>query len=137
MHSMNCTEEKAPGNSCAPGFGAFPLKKMNLVCATSIAFLRIAAMQLYRFVSCSAALVPGAVVATLALVVSVRAATYTTFDPAGSTATKVLNISAGVITGSYVDGSGASHGFVRAANGTITAFDPMGSLGTYAKSVNK
>jgi len=28
------------------------------------------------------------------------------------------------------------HGFVRANNGAITSFDPPGSLGTIAKSIN-
>jgi predicted membrane protein len=43
--------------------------------------------------------------------------------------------------GSYTDSKNASHGFVRAANGTITKFDPKGSgkgayQGTYALSIN-
>ena len=36
----------------------------------------------------------------------------------------------------YRDGAGA-HGFLRAANGTITSFDVPGASGTYAQGVSK
>ena len=42
----------------------------------------------------------------------------------------------GVITGTYVNAKGVFHGFVRAADGIITAFDPEGSKGTQAYVVN-
>jgi predicted membrane protein len=44
---------------------------------------------------------------------------------------------AGVITGFYTDANSASHGFVRAANGTITTFDAPGAVnGTFPLSIN-
>lgn len=43
----------------------------------------------------------------------------------------------GVIVGSYVDGNNLIHGFVRAADGKITTFDPPGaSQGTYVGNIN-
>jgi hypothetical protein len=65
-----------------------------------------------------------------------------TFDVPGAAGTCASSINpAGVITGSYVDASGASHGFLRAAGGTITSFDAPGagtgaSQGTGAFSIN-
>src|SRR4051794_28851297 len=53
-----------------------------------------------------------------------HAATYTTFDPAGSVFTRPTSINdAGVITGFYGKSLFVFHGFVRAADGTITSFD--------------
>src|ERR1019366_6375757 len=43
---------------------------------------------------------------------------------------------AGAITGDYRDASGTFHGFVRAADGTITDFDVPGSTGTSPSSIN-
>jgi hypothetical protein len=51
---------------------------------------------------------------------------------------------AGDITGTYIDASGVAHGFVRAANGTMTPFDAPGAgtagtslfPGTAAVSIN-
>jgi len=43
---------------------------------------------------------------------------------------------AGVIACPYVDSSGTTHGMVRAADGTITAFDPPGSFGTIPSGIN-
>ncbi|MBV8672357.1 MAG: hypothetical protein JOZ33_02895, partial [Acidobacteriaceae bacterium] len=43
---------------------------------------------------------------------------------------------AGAITGTYVDSNSISHGFVRSANGTITEFDPTGSVSTNPASIN-
>jgi hypothetical protein len=43
---------------------------------------------------------------------------------------------AGVIAGSYQDASGTFHGFLRVADGTITAFDPSGSLQTISSGIN-
>jgi hypothetical protein len=63
---------------------------------------------------------------------------FTTFDApgAGSTAnsgqgTLALAINlAGTISGVYVDANGMGHGFVRSPDGTITSFDPSGSVFT-------
>jgi len=44
--------------------------------------------------------------------------------------------SAGTITGFYVDASSARHGFVRAANGVITEFDPTGSILTNPNAID-
>jgi hypothetical protein len=58
-------------------------------------------------------------------------ATYTNFDPPGSTNTQPYCINnAGTIAGNYYDGSGVSHGFLRAVDGTITTFDPPRSTNT-------
>src|SRR5215469_7478917 len=63
---------------------------------------------------------------------------YTEFDPSGSATTQPISINAGVITGFYL-GSADSlyHGFVRAADGTITSFDPSGSVNTFCLSINR
>jgi hypothetical protein len=46
------------------------------------------------------------------------AATYTTFDPLGSTGTQPQGINpAGAITGYYYDATGVAHGLVRAPTG--------------------
>jgi hypothetical protein len=42
----------------------------------------------------------------------------------------------GVISGHYADASGVLHGFVRAANGQITEFDPPGTLDTFVQGIN-
>ena len=42
----------------------------------------------------------------------------------------------GAITGFYVDASSVQHGFVRAANGTITEFDPTGSIFTNPNAID-
>lgn len=48
-------------------------------------------------------------------------------NPAYGYATTGIAINtAGVVAGRYVDNTGVSHGFVRAANGAITTFDPTG-----------
>jgi hypothetical protein len=53
-----------------------------------------------------------------------HAATYTTFDPAGSVFTRPTSINdAGVITGFYGKSLFVFRGFVRTADGTITAFE--------------
>jgi hypothetical protein len=70
--------------------------------------------------------------------------TFTTIDPPGSTgaavafgypSTQPIN-PAGAITGDYFDASGASHGFLRAPDGTFTRFDPPGSTFTIPQSIN-
>src|SRR5438552_14348032 len=65
------------------------------------------------------------------------AATITTFDAAGGqTKTYPQSISQAGITGYYYDSGNASHGFVRAVDGTITTFDVPGSVDTNARSIN-
>jgi hypothetical protein len=78
-----------------------------------------------------------AVVGSVGLSRSTHAATYTTFDPSGSTTTFALSIDGGAITGWYFDSNNVSHGFLRAADGTITAFDPKESVSTQALSISK
>lgn len=63
--------------------------------------------------------------------------TISTFDVPGATSTQPSGINTkGQITGSYVDSSGVTHGFVRANNGKITTFDAPGSPGTTATAIN-
>ena len=52
------------------------------------------------------------------------------FTPAGINPT-------GVITGFYVDANSVQHGFVRAANGMITEFDPPGSILTNPNAIDQ
>ena len=63
-----------------------------------------------------------------------------TFDVPGSNGTVATSINpSGEITGYYYGPTGpGSHGFVRAAHGTITTFDApgAGSNGTAATSIN-
>src|SRR5205823_4676119 len=42
----------------------------------------------------------------------------------------------GVIAGSFDDSDHPGHGYVRAANGSITTFDPPGSTGAFVSSIN-
>jgi len=58
--------------------------------------------------------------------------TFTTFDPPGSQGTSPVSINpAGQITGNYFDANFITHGFLRAADATITSFDaPGASFGT-------
>jgi hypothetical protein len=44
---------------------------------------------------------------------------------------------AGAITGSYRDASFVNHGFLRAADGSFTSFDPPGSILTQPNSINQ
>jgi hypothetical protein len=69
--------------------------------------------------------------------------TFVTFDVPGAgtasfqgTLPFSLNPS-GAITGYYVDAAGVYHGFLRAADGTITAIDPPGSVFTQAWNINE
>jgi hypothetical protein len=55
--------------------------------------------------------------------------TFTTFDPPGSQGTSPASINpAGQIVGTYFDSNFATHGFVRATDGTITSFDAPGMI---------
>ena len=74
-----------------------------------------------------------ALTAALALSVSApaTAAKITVFDVSGSTGTYADAINGpGAITGWYLDSKSNAHGFVRAADGTYTTFDPKRSAGT-------
>jgi hypothetical protein len=72
----------------------------------------------------------------LSLSAGAQEATFTTFDPPGSTGTQVNSINpAGVITGYYFEGNN-SHGFLRARDGTFTKFDPPGASDTFPASIN-
>lgn len=69
---------------------------------------------------------------------------FTTFDvpgagtgPVQGTGLNTVSVNpAGEITGTYVDASNTLHGFLRAAGGAITAFDPAGSVSTIPYSIN-
>ena len=64
-------------------------------------------------------------------------ATFTTFDPAGSTQTAPTSINtAGAITVDYIDANHVYHGFVRSPRGAFTTFDGPGSTVTQANSIN-
>jgi hypothetical protein len=61
----------------------------------------------------------------------------TTFDPSAALSTYAMSINNnGAITGSYVDGGYATHGFVRSPDGTMKTFDPPGSAGTNPSRIN-
>ena len=65
------------------------------------------------------------------------AQTYSTFDPPGAVNTYPTGInSLGDVAGTYTDSFGASHGFLRTANGTITTFDAPGSFETVPYGIN-
>src|SRR5205085_63635 len=65
-------------------------------------------------------------------------ATYISFDPPGSAFTQPVQINAvGTVDGVYADSSGVKHGFLRAADGSITTFDVTGAVGTYGAGINK
>ena len=60
---------------------------------------------------------------------------FITFDVPG-TLQNVNGINpAGAITGWYSDTSGVFHGFLRTLDGTITTFDPPGSIGTLPSAI--
>lgn len=70
--------------------------------------------------------------------------TFTTFDVPGAgtgpfqgTGTFGVAINPALATaGTYTDAGGTTHGFLRAGDGTITAFDPQGSVFTFPASIN-
>jgi len=70
--------------------------------------------------------------------------TFTTFDvPGAGTGTfqgtggfGVAINPARATAGTYTDAGGTPHGFLRAGDGTITAFDPQGSVFTFPASIN-
>ena len=70
--------------------------------------------------------------------------TFTTFDVPGAgtgafqgTGLFGVGINAvGAIAGTYTDASNVVHGFLRTRDGTITTYDPPGSVGTFADSIN-
>src|ERR1700722_14934136 len=71
-----------------------------------------------------------------------HAATYVKFDAPGAgtqsaqgTTPESIN-SSSAISGEYIDSGGVEHGFVRATDGTITSFDPTGSVQTFASDLN-
>jgi hypothetical protein len=71
--------------------------------------------------------------AYLCVAAPIDAQTITVFDVPGSTATHPTTISpAGMVAGSYLDVTGAEHGFIRDTNGHITTFDAPASIGTRA-----
>ena len=64
-------------------------------------------------------------------------ATFTTIDVNGASNTYAQAINAGgAVTGYYQTADYADHGFVRAADGTITTFDPTGATITTPLSIN-
>ena len=80
--------------------------------------------------------------AALALAISAVAATgpaagetFITFQVSGHDTYAYAINAGGAVAGSY--GSGISHGHVRAADGTITTFDPEGSSDTFPLSINR
>jgi uncharacterized membrane protein len=66
-----------------------------------------------------------------------NAASFTTFDQQGSTATYPYAINDhGKIAGTFFDSQGVQHGFFRDRTGEITTFDVSDSMGTSPNSVN-
>src|SRR5437870_3076923 len=62
---------------------------------------------------------------------------FITFQVSGNNTYASAINAGGAVTGSYVDASSISHGYVRAADGAITTFDPQGSQGTFPASINR
>jgi hypothetical protein len=61
---------------------------------------------------------------------------FLTIDLPGATATYLGAVNdAGILTGSYNDASGVSHGFVETGS-EIVSFDPPDSTGTYPSGIN-
>lgn len=90
------------------------------------------------------ALVLGLVMCTLGPCLSAGAqqGTFTTFDAPGAgtglnqgTFPVAIN-PAGAVTGYYYDANFVIHGFLRAGDGTLTAFDPPGSQFTFVTGIN-
>ena len=76
-------------------------------------------------------------VCALALGISATAQTIITFDPQGSVLTEALAVNdAGTIAGAFLDANNRPHGFVRAADGTITRFDVPGEGTGNGQGVN-
>jgi hypothetical protein len=60
-----------------------------------------------------------------------------TFDPSGAATTAAESINyRGESVGYYTDGSGVYHGFQRRPDGRIRAFDPPGSIITFAFGID-
>ena len=60
---------------------------------------------------------------------------YKTFDPPGSTCTSAEAVNRSqTVAGYYFDGS--YHGFARTPDGTLSEFDPQGSIQTFASSID-
>ena len=81
-----------------------------------------------------------AAIALYALIVPAQAVTYTVFDVPGATATFAVGINnAGVIAGyHYTAAPGTTqHGFVRAADGTFSLFEPHGSIWMRVAGINE
>jgi hypothetical protein len=82
-------------------------------------------------------LLPGIAVAVSASNAPALAANYTFFDPSGSIGTNpaVIN-NDGIIAGYYEDQQSHFPGFVRAADGTITAFSPNDAVEVLVLGIN-
>jgi hypothetical protein len=62
---------------------------------------------------------------------------YEIFDVPGATKTWVANINdEGVAVGTYIDGDGGYHGFIRKLSGAISTVDVDGAVGTLAWGIN-
>jgi len=120
--------------ACLPGEDTpMPNKSRESLGPVSIAFARFS-MAVFR--KRDLTLVVGIMVVSWGWSVPANAKpTYTTFDPPGSTNTIATCISNSVIAGYYGDNNGG-HGFVRAADGTITTFDAFGTHGTQVSSID-
>jgi uncharacterized membrane protein len=70
---------------------------------------------------------------------ALAAAQYTTFDVSGASGTAADGVNAkGTVVGTYWDRAYTYHGFIRAANGTITTFDaPEGATVMDARTLNR
>src|SRR5437870_6158883 len=79
------------------------------------------------------------IVVFLAAGVSAHAQSITSFDfeSPGSTSTEPVSINnAGAVTGTYADGGGVVHGFMRDGRGGFTSFDAPGATVTRAVGIN-
>ena len=75
----------------------------------------------------------------LAAALSAHAQGITSFDfeAPGSASTEPVSINnAGAVTGTYADGGGVVHGFIRDGRGGITSFDAPGATVTRAVGIN-
>jgi len=86
------------------------------------------------------AILPAVVLGAMSLGTGMAAATeYTTFDIPNSYGMWPVAINAeGIIAGTWEDNSAyAQHGFLRAPDGSITSFDPAGSVDTEVRGMSR
>src|SRR5690348_545051 len=104
---------------------------------SSLAQISAAALRGGRMATCAFLCL-----ASLAAAANSDAPTYVTFEVPGAgaranqgTFARTINVT-GSVTGSYTDPDNVTHGFVRAASGVISTFDPPLSIITLPFAIN-